>query len=288
MTILLIAPQPFFQDRGTPIAVKLMAEALGELGHIVHLLVYHEGEDVTIPNVTIHRNIALPGVVNIKPGASLKKFICDIFVFFRCIQLLNTYKFDLVHAVEESVFMAIIIKLLYKVPYVYDMDSCMSIQVIDKFPILRLLRNPMNSLEKTAIKRSSGVIAVCKLLEETVQIYEPEKHLIRLEDISLVNQHIKGKERLREVYGISGPIIMYIGNLEKYQGIDLLIESFQQVKNKNIESNLVIIGGSEDDVKTYRRRVQQLGLADSVVFCGPRPILLLGYYLSQADILVSP
>jgi hypothetical protein len=43
LKILLVAPQPFFQERGTPIAVRLLAETLAAEGYEVHLLVYHEG-----------------------------------------------------------------------------------------------------------------------------------------------------------------------------------------------------------------------------------------------------
>ena len=46
MRILLMAPQPFYIERGTPIAVKLLARALCSAGHTVDLLTYHEGEDV--------------------------------------------------------------------------------------------------------------------------------------------------------------------------------------------------------------------------------------------------
>ena len=40
MKILLIAPHPFFQERGTPIAVKLLIETLSEFGHSIDLLTF--------------------------------------------------------------------------------------------------------------------------------------------------------------------------------------------------------------------------------------------------------
>lgn len=46
MKILLVAPQPFYQERGTPMAVRLLAATLCEFGHEVDLLVYHVGADV--------------------------------------------------------------------------------------------------------------------------------------------------------------------------------------------------------------------------------------------------
>ncbi|MCX5871549.1 MAG: glycosyltransferase [Deltaproteobacteria bacterium] len=288
MKILLIAPQPFYQDRGTPIAVRLMAQTLGEQGHDVHLLVFHEGEEVIIPNVTIHRNRAIPGISDIKPGLSLKKLICDFFLFIKCIQLIRTGKFDLIHAVEEAVFMAVVVKKIFRIPYVYDMDSCMSLQLIDKFPSLHLIRRLMEWLEQRAVVNSSGVIAVCQTLEDIARKFAPDKLIARLEDITLLATETEGKDSLREGLGITGLIIMYVGNLERYQGIDLLIESFKEALVQKEALNLVIIGGNKDDILFYQQRVEQLGMQKNIFFCGQRPVDLLGYYLGQADILVSP
>ena len=38
----------------------------------------------------------------------------------------------------------------------------------------------------------------------------------------------------------------------------------------------------------YRARIKELDLDAKVFFCGPRPVTMLAFYLSQADILVSP
>ena len=46
MNILLLAPHPFFQERGTPIAVRLLATTLAGQGHAVDMLCYHEGQEV--------------------------------------------------------------------------------------------------------------------------------------------------------------------------------------------------------------------------------------------------
>ena len=53
--VLLVTPQPFFEERGTPIAVALTVRALVELGCEVDLLAFPIGEDVEIPGVRIER-----------------------------------------------------------------------------------------------------------------------------------------------------------------------------------------------------------------------------------------
>lgn len=290
MKILLLAPQPFFQERGTPIAVKLLAETLGIQGHEVHLLVFAEGEDIQLENVILHRHGKVAGLSGVKPGLSAKKLACDFFFFLSAIRLAKKYTFDIVHAVEESVFMAMVLKKLFALPYVYDMDSCMSSQILDKFPRLDGLQKNMQYLEKKAVAGSSGVLAVCNALQDVALGYVPDKFTAVVEDISLLENEEKGEEDLRQKLGLEGLIFMYVGNLEKYQGIDLLLRSFARVcrKNKGEKISLLCIGGSADDLSFYKQRVKEEKLEGKVFFCGPRPVTLLGFYLNQADVLVSP
>lgn len=286
--ILLMAPQPFFQDRGTPIAVKLLAEELVRLGYDVHLLVFHEGLNLEIPGVTIHRTYAPWGVHNIPPSISWKKIVCDFFMFFKGFSLMRRYRYSLVHAVEESVFLAMVYTLIFGTPYIYDMDSSLAQQLIEKLPCLRYISSILQFFEKTAIKYSCGVVAVCRDLEDIALSYAPGKIIARLEDISLIDDAPVVGDNLREKYHISGPIMLYVGNLEGYQGIDLLFAGFQLALEQGVSGNIVIIGGTEKTITQYIELAEGLGIAKSIYFCGPRSINELGCYLGQADILLSP
>ena len=292
LSILLVAPQPFFQERGTPIAVRLLAETLAAEGYEVHLLVYHEGEDIEMQGVELHRSVRLSFIKDIRPGMSLKKIICDVFVLFKMMSLSRRYSFNLVHAVEESVFLAQYLKMFTRTPYLYDMDSCMSEQIIDKYPRLKWLDSILEPFEKRAVRSSMGVIAVCRALEDIARGYAPDKPILRLEDISMLDENIQGDESLRTEYTISGVMMLYVGNLESYQGIDLLLEGFAQALGPDgehkINASLLIIGGNTDDIEKCSAYSRRLGIEKNVIFCGPRPMNLLGYYLKQADILVSP
>jgi glycosyltransferase involved in cell wall biosynthesis len=287
-SILVIAPQPFFQNRGTPIAVKLLVEELALLGHDVHLLVFHEGENVEIPGVQVHRIRTLPGMNNIQPSLTWKKLICDIFLLFKAAGLVRRYRFDIVHAVEEGAFIALLLKRVYGIPYIYDMDSSLPMQIVEKFPLLRPVRPFFDFFERLAVRGSTGVVAVCKSLEDIARSYAADKRVVRLEDISLLEEGETSDEVLRRRYGISGPIMLYVGNLERYQGIDLLLEGFQLVLERGGRGNLMIIGGTAETIAVYRNKAEELNIAASTFFCGSRPVTLLGHFLAQADILLSP
>ncbi|MEO0362811.1 MAG: glycosyltransferase, partial [Pseudomonadota bacterium] len=77
LSILLLAPQPFFVQRGTPIAVRLLMETLAEAGHRIDAVVFPGGEDVEIEGCRVFRTPAPPGLGPIGPGFSLKKLILD-------------------------------------------------------------------------------------------------------------------------------------------------------------------------------------------------------------------
>jgi glycosyltransferase involved in cell wall biosynthesis len=288
MKILLLAPHPFFQNRGTPIAVRLLSEVLSREGHRIHLLTYHEGEDVFIPHMVIHRIPSIPGINGIRPGFSYKKLLCDIFMFIKAIKLTEIYQFDLIHAVEESVFMALLLRYIKKIPYVYDMDSWLSQQLTSAIRPIKRLKSMLSKFEEAAFSNSNGIIAVCRTLENIANQFAPTKPLLRLEDISMLADSTEEGENIRKNIDNNRPVIMYIGNLEYYQGIDLLIKSFSILIEKKSEAVLIIIGGSDKDIKYYASLAAKFGVISHIRFMGRKPLTQLASYLEQADILVSP
>jgi glycosyltransferase involved in cell wall biosynthesis len=285
--ILLLAPHPFYQARGTPIAVKTVLEFLSDRGDTVDVLTYAEGADVSIPNCTVHRIPRVPGLQGIRPGFSVKKVLSDVLMVGSCLRLVRRNRYDLIHAVEESAFIAAAMRTLSGVPYVYDMDSSMAEQLVDAYPPLRLALPVLRRMEALAIRRSSGVLAVCAALQDVALSHDPEQLVGRVEDTTLLAgpQPAAGNGSLPPT---DGPVAMYVGNLETYQGIDLLLEGFRHTLNRVPRAKLVIVGGRDADIAHYRARAQRLGIEGSVFFTGPRPIGLLPELLRQADVLVSP
>lgn len=290
MRILLLAPHPFYQARGTPIAVKTVLEFLSQRGDTVDVLTYAEGSDVAIPNCTVYRIPRLPGLQGIRPGFSFKKVLSDVLMIGSCLRLVRRNRYDLIHAVEESAFIAAAMQAISGVPYVYDMDSSMAEQLVDAYPALRLAFPALRRMEALAIRRSSGVLAVCAALQDVALAHDPGQLVGRVEDTTLLAgpQVAGGNGRSPLPPTDGGPVAMYVGNLESYQGIDLLLEGFRHTLERMPQAKLVIVGGNEADIARYRGRAQRLGIGGAVVFTGPRPIGMLPDLLRQADVLVSP
>ena len=92
----------------------------------------------------------------------------------------------MVHAGEEAVFIALLLKVVFKIPYVYDMDSSLAQQMVEKFPRLGFLSATLNFFEKLAVQNAEVVIPVCEALAEDIEKYQPRK-IVVLPDISLLS-----------------------------------------------------------------------------------------------------
>jgi glycerol-3-phosphate dehydrogenase len=86
----------------------------------------------------------------------------------------------------------------------------------------------------------------------------------------------------------SSVVFMYVGNLETYQGIDLLLESFALHHRARPSDRLVIIGGVPGDVIRYRVMADRLNLGAAVDFRGHQPVSRMAEFFAEADVLVSP
>lgn len=289
MKILLIAPHPFYQDRGTPIAVDMLLQVLASEGHQVDVCTFPEGDTRRYPGVAIHRARPWGTVRGVTPGFSLKKLYTDVFLFRLAARLCRDNDYDVVHTIEEAGFLGLFLKARYGVPYVYDMDSVLSDQLIESRVWLAPFRRLFENLENRIVAGACVVAPMCQALADRVDAFH-RSAVVVLKDVSLIRERDGtpgGEEDLRGEFDIDGPVVMYIGNLEPYQGIDLLMEAFANAL-RSVDATLVVIGGKPAHIRKYRGQARSLGIGDRVRLIGPRPVDRLAEYLDQADVVVSP
>ncbi|GFZ96897.1 MULTISPECIES: glycosyltransferase family 4 protein [Sphingobium] len=287
MKILMLAPQPFYEERGTPIAVRMAAEALAAQGHEVALLSFHEGRDVPMPGVRHHRIAAPPGVRNVPIGFSLGKLVCDLWMLFAAVGLLRRYRPDVIHAVEEAAFFALPLSRLFGTRLVYDADSILSEQIVEKWPRARAIAWIVERCEQFAFRRSDLVIAVCPAIQQSASRSAAADRIHLLPDVAMEGPATAAPVEDLRPNAKDRPLALYVGNLESYQGVHLLIQAMAALAPAERPA-LVVIGGKADHVAQHRQLALQCGLEGDVRLLGPRPLDGLGRYLAQADILCSP
>lgn len=288
MRILLVAPQPFYQERGTPIAVRMLVEVLCGQGHAVDLLTYHEGADLDIEGLRILRTPALPGLRHVPIGISWKKLVCDLLLSARLLGLALSRRYHVIHAVEEAVFPAILLRSSARARVVYDMDSMLGESLVSKWRLLRPAERMLRAMERAVIRRSDAVFAVCDDLARHATVDAPDVPVFLIEDVALPSQQFGGgAEPLRELLNIAGPLALYVGNLQRYQGVEQVVRAMAELP-RSLDLTLVLIGGAPEDVVRVRSLVLKLHLGEQIYLLGPRPLAQLTGFLTQADILISP
>lgn len=113
--------------------MQLVVQALSERNDTnVDMIVYPEGEDITLPKVSVYRVPFTSNIKDVRPGFSLKKIYIDFFMLFYTWKKVHSGKYSMIHAGEESVFIAMLMKMIYKIPYIYDIDSSIAQQLVEK------------------------------------------------------------------------------------------------------------------------------------------------------------
>ena len=289
LRILFLAPQPFFEVRGTPLAVLHLVRALAALGHQVDLLTFPQGEPEPVRGVRHLRSLRLP-VGRVKSGPSLAKMVLDVPFVAEAVLRLAFGRYDVVHAVEESAHLVAPFARLFRVPLVVDVDSSIPDQLrYSGFASRGPLPWLAEILEGHALRHAAAVVTVCTSLTEGVRARADTVPIFQIEDPPLADRNQRpeaGKvEALRAELSLSSlPVVLYSGNFEPYQGVDLLVEASPLVPG----AQFLFMGGEPREIQGLQARARSLGSADRCHFSGKRPPSELPAFLALADVVASP
>src|SRR5689334_24468359 len=117
--ILMIAPEPFFEPRGTPFSEFHRIRALTALGHHVDLVTYPFGQTVTMPGLRVFRSARPPFVRGVKIGPSLAKIPLDALLTLTVLRRALSVRYDAIHSHEEGGLIGALLAPLLRVPHLY-------------------------------------------------------------------------------------------------------------------------------------------------------------------------
>ncbi len=292
--LLMIAPQPWFQPRGTPFSVLHRIKALTTLGHQVDLATYHVGQDVPMERLRIFRAARVPGVRRVRIGPSKTKVALDLALYLRARGLLKKNQYDLLHTHEEAGFFGVGLARRWKLPHLYDMHSSLPQQLSNfKYSRSKALLSLFTRLEERTIRSAGAVITICPELQSYVSERYPHVTSLLIENVAdnqIVFPAEPGlQEKIRSELRLNGEkIVLYYGTLEPYQGIDLLIESAAHaLRSSPRPLRFVVVGGQEEQVRRYQQQARAAGVDGSFSFTGFVPPQAIPSYVALADVLVS-
>jgi glycosyltransferase involved in cell wall biosynthesis len=296
--ILVIAPQPFFSPRGTPLSVYYRTQAMAEQGVAIDLLTYGAGQDVDIPGVRIVR-IPHPKLLGSVPvGPSWRKLLLDVPMLLWTVGLLLRHRYDIVHAHEESVVWCRPLKPLFRFRLIYDMHSSLPQQLTNfRFTKSRWLIGLFEWLERRAIDDANVVITVCPELETYARSLGvgPERGLLiensLFEEIRLASPPAAERDEpptAASYFAHPARVVLYAGTFEAYQGLELLLAAFERVSARVPDACLLLVGGTDEQIARLGTQARELGIDSRVAFTGYVAKNRASAFMRSAAVLVSP
>ena len=290
----MVAPTPFFADRGCHVRIAGEARILQDMGNKVTIYTYHNGRD--IPGLDIQRIMNIPWYKKLEAGPSWHMLYLDTLLLFKILNEKIFEKPDIIHAhLHEGAFLGSILKKFRNIPLVFDFQGSLTDELIAHNFLKEkgILYNLFKKLEKL-INHSADLIIISSL--DSASLLESEfgisPNKLRIVEDGIDTEGFKpGKYknlRLREKLSIPDErrIILYQGILNKYQGIDFFLEVVPLIVKKNKKVHFLIVG--YPDVEKYKEITREKRVEDFVTFTGRVKYEDTIKYLSIADVAVSP
>jgi len=296
LNILVIAPTPFFADRGCHVRIYEEIRALQKLGHKIILCTYHNGKD--IEGIQIERIINVPWYKKEEAGPSYHKIYLDILLLFKVIKLLYKNKINIIHGhLHEGALIGKVASWfrLKKIPCIFDLQGSLTAEMKNHGYLKnKLLFNIFLNIEKIIYKLSDKII-----VSTSNNVYYIKKYFkLKNENVDLILDGVDTskfkplentafKESVLAKYKIrkNRKIIVFLGVLSKYQGVDTLLRAAKIALQTNKNLHFLIMGYPKVDY--YKKMAKFLGIQDNVTFTGRIDYSQACDYLNVGDIAIS-
>ena len=291
LKVLMIAPTPYFADRGCHVRIYEEARALTRLGHDVRIVTYHLGRDM--PGIPTYRTPKVPWYKKLSAGPSWQKPYLDILLYLKTRAVAKTYRPHILHAhLHEGAFLGVFLKKVLKTPLLFDCQGSLTSEIADHGFVTpgSVVYRVFRSLEKFINRNADFIItssgAGAKELVENWGI-RPDRvrSLIDGVDCQEFRPHPKEEARRALQLPMDRPIAVFLGVLNRYQGVDILLEVIRKIREKGMPLHFLVMGFPEEK---YRWMAEEAGIADLITFTGRIDYSKAAFYLSAGDIAVSP
>lgn len=297
--VLMIAPRIFYLGGDRDDSLYARCQALNDLNLEVDLICYGDGVDAKWPNITFRRGPKTKLEDLTDDLSWRRKSVLDNKLFFKTYFKMLFRRYHAVYAQDEGILVALRLAKFFKTPEIlYDRQSDL-IEALERFalPELSAIRRRYENLEGRALKESTVILSSDpQSAESIVKKLGPKVSHLLIEDSFRVAPNLTEEPDLLEEFDTNvmlslpegRPIIGFMGTMGPEDGIDILIETFHEIRRQRPDSFLLVIGGNKPQVKTFHTLAGRLGLEEDCLFTGRVPSQLASAYLKRMDLRILP
>jgi glycosyltransferase involved in cell wall biosynthesis len=295
--VLMVAPTPFFADRGCHVRIYEETRALQALGCQVEICTYHLGDGR--PGLTIHRAARVPWYNKLSAGPSWHK------VYIDALLLLKTWGVarrkgakstssgrdslrppDIIHGhLHEGAAIGWVVGRLLGIPVVGDFQGSLSGEMkAHRFAGYRLWaynERWLDHLPQVAVASCSDVAG------ELHNRFGVRNVILALDGVD--TDSFRPDVTPGDLQALVPPgrrAVVYLGALSAYQGVDQLLAAIPQVVARVPAAYFLVMGYPNED--RYRQMAAELGIAEHVTFPGRIDYGQAARYLALGEVAVGP
>jgi glycosyltransferase involved in cell wall biosynthesis len=291
MRILYLCPDhgiPVYGRRGCSTHVRETCYALQRAGHEITLLVSQIGDDVELKRDLDILEIRPPQ--SRKLGYDLRNLLHN-FTFYRAAKdLVNTGQIDAVY--ERFSLYSLVGTMLhrrFKLPRIVEVNAFLSVEHSDKLHFLRLAR----MAEKHIVRRAPALAVVSRPLHDSLVEMGVASERVFTMPMAVDTEHFhpdsESRKNIRSRLDLNGRYVVgYIGGLAAWHGISMLHDMAEEIRRRNADCTILVVGGTQVEVDEHRAEVARRGLGNYLIFAGSVPYSKVPGYINAMDAALVP
>lgn len=288
--VLVIAPTPFFSDRGCHVRIYEEVRALAQLGIESLIVTYPSG--LTPDRMRVVRVRRLPGLAPPALGPGWSRPLLDGLVLAEAWRAAREFQPDVVHAhLHEGIFIGLFLRRRLAAPLVGDLQGGLTAELIDHAFLRRqsLVARAMGRLERWLIRQPDRLLASSTPAARALvqQGADPRRVASLPDGVDLDRfRPAPPDETLLARLGLRDrQVVVFLGVLTAYQGVDLLLEAVPLVARAIPTVHFLVMGYPNET--HYRKLVGSRGLDHLVTLPGRIPYGEAARWLTLGTLAVS-
>ncbi len=289
LRVLMIAPTPFFADRGCHVRIYEQARALQALGCHVEICTYHLGRDR--PGIPIHRTLPVPWYRKLAAGPSWHKLYIDALLLLKTWAVARRFRPDVLHGhLHEGAAIGWAVGKGLRVPVVADFQGSLS----GEMQAHRFIKGQgwlyrfWAGNERWIDRLPQVAVASCSdVARELKERFGVREVIVALDGVD--TEAFRPDVEVGPLRSLLPPgcrVVVYLGILSAYQGVDYLLEAIPRVLARVPEAFFLVMGYPDEE--KYRQKARDLGVADRVIMPGRIDYNQAPRYLALGEVAVGP
>lgn len=248
--VAIVAACPFPTLQGSQLLIRRLAQGLRARGHDPIVVTYAEGLEEALAEFPVRRIPRVPGLRALGSGPRPAKLVLDAALLLRLLHVLRRESIEVMHAHNyEAALIGLVARRLSGVPLIYHSHNALAEELPTYFRgrTARRLAGIVGAIaDREVPRRADHCIAICRELVGFLRARGVGPQAIEMiapggspEEFPACSVAEAATIRARFGFG-ERPVLLYTGNLDGYQNLELLLASIGLVRQTVSDALLVL------------------------------------------------